>query len=92
MGIFQLESAGVRRVLKEMKPSSFEDVISVLALYVVDNVTTYFVRPVQIEDQILVRPLILETSRRTCKMDIVVTREGSVVCKAVMTLQSIDHA
>ncbi|MEK4110451.1 DNA-directed DNA polymerase III PolC [Paenibacillus sp. DS2363] len=33
MGIFQLESAGVRRVLKEMKPSSFEDVISVLALY-----------------------------------------------------------
>ncbi|WP_336760837.1 DNA polymerase III subunit alpha [Paenibacillus sp. USHLN196] len=33
MGIFQLESAGVRRVLKEMRPSVFEDVISVLALY-----------------------------------------------------------
>lgn len=33
MGIFQLESAGVRRVLKEMKPSVFEDVISVVALY-----------------------------------------------------------
>ncbi|WP_339303183.1 DNA polymerase III subunit alpha [Paenibacillus sp. FSL R5-0519] len=33
MGIFQLESAGVRRVLKDLKPSSFEDVISVLALY-----------------------------------------------------------
>nr|WP_261769174.1 DNA polymerase III subunit alpha [Paenibacillus xylanexedens] len=33
MGIFQLESAGVRRVLKEMKPSVFEDIISVLALY-----------------------------------------------------------
>ncbi|GMK38465.1 DNA-directed DNA polymerase [Paenibacillus sp. CCS19] len=32
-GIFQLESAGVRRVLKEMKPSAFEDIISVLALY-----------------------------------------------------------
>lgn len=59
--------------------------------YVVDNVTTYFVHPVQIEDQILVRPVILETSRRTCKMDIVITREGNVVCKAVMTLQSIDH-
>lgn len=32
-GIFQLESAGMRRVLKELRPSSFEDIISVLALY-----------------------------------------------------------
>lgn len=32
-GIFQLESSGVRRVLKDMKPSEFEDIVSVLALY-----------------------------------------------------------
>jgi len=32
-GVFQLESAGMRRVLKEMKPSTFEDIVSVLALY-----------------------------------------------------------
>jgi len=32
-GVFQLESPGMRRVLKELKPSSFEDIISVLALY-----------------------------------------------------------
>ncbi len=32
-GIFQLESAGVRRVLKDMKPTEFEDIVSVLALY-----------------------------------------------------------
>ena len=32
-GVFQLESAGMRRVLKDMKPSSFEDVVSVLALF-----------------------------------------------------------
>ncbi|MHA0857773.1 DNA polymerase III subunit alpha [Paenibacillus sp. CMAA1364] len=32
-GVFQLESMGMRRVLKEMKPSTFEDIISVLALY-----------------------------------------------------------
>ncbi|MCP1306176.1 DNA polymerase III subunit alpha [Paenibacillus tyrfis] len=32
-GIFQLESAGMRRVLKELRPSNFEDIISVLALY-----------------------------------------------------------
>ncbi|UJF34728.1 DNA polymerase III subunit alpha [Paenibacillus hexagrammi] len=32
-GVFQLESAGVRRVLKDLRPSEFEDIISVLALY-----------------------------------------------------------
>jgi len=32
-GIFQLESSGMRRVLKEMKPSSFEDIVSAVALY-----------------------------------------------------------
>ncbi|MDQ0110936.1 DNA polymerase III subunit alpha [Paenibacillus harenae] len=32
-GIFQLESTGMRRVLRELKPSEFEDIVSVLALY-----------------------------------------------------------
>ncbi|GGF92333.1 DNA polymerase III subunit alpha [Paenibacillus aceti] len=32
-GVFQLESAGMRRVLRDLKPSQFEDIISVLALY-----------------------------------------------------------
>lgn len=33
IGLFQLESAGVRKVLRELKPSVFEDIVSVLALY-----------------------------------------------------------
>lgn len=32
-GIFQLESAGMRNVLKELKPNHFEDIVAVLALY-----------------------------------------------------------
>ena len=32
-GIFQFESDGIRRVLKEMKPTAFEDLVAVLALY-----------------------------------------------------------
>jgi DNA polymerase-3 subunit alpha len=32
-GVFQLESAGMRKVLRELKPSNFEDLIAVLALY-----------------------------------------------------------
>lgn len=33
VGVFQLESAGMRRYLKELKPTEFEDIISILALY-----------------------------------------------------------
>lgn len=32
-GVFQMESGGMRRVLRELRPSEFEDIISVLALY-----------------------------------------------------------
>jgi DNA polymerase-3 subunit alpha len=32
-GIFQLESAGMRRYIKELKPSSFNDVAAMIALY-----------------------------------------------------------
>ncbi|WP_041044842.1 DNA polymerase III subunit alpha, partial [Gordoniibacillus kamchatkensis] len=32
-GVFQLESAGCRRVLRDLRPSGFEDIISVVALY-----------------------------------------------------------
>ncbi len=32
-GIFQLESSGMRRVLMDLRPSCFEDVIALLALY-----------------------------------------------------------
>lgn len=32
-GVFQLESSGMKRYLKELKPTVFEDIISILALY-----------------------------------------------------------
>lgn len=32
-GVFQLESSGMKRYLKELKPSEFEDIISMIALY-----------------------------------------------------------
>lgn len=43
-GVFQLESAGMRRVLKELRPTRFEDIIAVLALYrpgPMDQIATY---------------------------------------------------
>ncbi len=32
-GVFQLESAGMKRYLKELKPTTFEDIIAMVALY-----------------------------------------------------------
>ena len=33
MGIFQVESAGMRKVLQGLRPTNFEDIVAVLALY-----------------------------------------------------------
>ncbi|HOR23116.1 DNA polymerase III subunit alpha [Candidatus Saccharibacteria bacterium] len=33
IGVFQLESAGMKRYLKQLKPSEFEDIIAMVALY-----------------------------------------------------------
>ncbi len=46
-GVFQLESAGMRDVLKSMKPDSLEDIIAVVALYrpgPMDNIPSYIRR------------------------------------------------
>lgn len=46
-GVFQLESAGMRDVLKSMKPDSFEDIIAIVALYrpgPMDNIPAYIRR------------------------------------------------
>ena len=47
LGIFQLESVGITNVIKKMKPSHFEDLVAVLALYrpgPMDNIDTYISR------------------------------------------------
>ncbi len=43
-GVFQLESTGMRNVLKGLKPDTFEDIIAIVALYrpgPMDNIPTY---------------------------------------------------
>ncbi len=46
-GVFQLESAGMRDVLRKLKPDTFEDIIAVVALYrpgPMDNIPSYIKR------------------------------------------------
>ena len=47
LGIFQLESSGITNVIKKMKPTHFEDLVAILALYrpgPMDNIDTYIKR------------------------------------------------
>ena len=46
-GVFQLESSGMRDILRSMKPDSFEDIIAIVALYrpgPMDNIPSYIRR------------------------------------------------
>jgi predicted transcriptional regulator len=58
---------------------------------VVENITLYFLKPVQIDSKITIRPKILELSRRYGKVDVEIYHEGEVVGKALMMAQLIDR-
>jgi predicted transcriptional regulator len=58
---------------------------------VIENLTLYFLKPVQLESVVEIRPRVLEVSRRYGKVDVEVFHEGTVVGKAMMTAQLIDR-
>ncbi len=58
---------------------------------VVENITLYFLKPVQIDSKITIRPKILELSRRYGKVDVEIYHEGEVVGKALMMAQLIER-
>ncbi len=62
LGIFQVEGAGFRRVLSEMKPSRYEQIVAVLALYrpgPMEHIPTY-IRRMHGEEQVVYRHPLLE--------------------------------
>ena len=59
VGVFQLESSGMRDVLRGLKPDRFEDIIAVVALYrpgPMDNIPTYIARKHGREDVSYMHP------------------------------------
>jgi predicted transcriptional regulator len=58
---------------------------------VVENITIYFIRPVQIDSMIDIKPKVLEVGRKFGKVDVEVFNEGIVVGKAMMMVQLIDR-
>ncbi|GGH86717.1 putative transcriptional regulator [Pullulanibacillus pueri] len=58
---------------------------------VVENVTLYFLKPVQLESVIDIHPKVLEVTRRYGKVDIELYHEEHIVGKAFLIAQFIDR-
>lgn len=58
---------------------------------VLENITTYFIRPVQMETKIQIRPRMIEISRKFGKIDVEVRHDNTIVAKAMLTAQVIDR-
>ncbi|MFX3635057.1 MAG: DRTGG domain-containing protein [Candidatus Pristimantibacillus sp.] len=59
--------------------------------YLLESITTFFVKPVEIDKEILIIPSALEMSRKSAKLEIeVMDSKGLLAAKAMMTAQMID--
>lgn len=58
---------------------------------VVENMSVYFVKPLQIESEVEIRPKIIELSRKFGKAEIEIRHQESLIAKAMLTAQIIDQ-
>ncbi|MGY4689228.1 DRTGG domain-containing protein [Salibacterium sp. K-3] len=58
---------------------------------VVENITLYFIKPVQIESTIDMKGKLLEVGRRHGKVDVELYHEGDIVGKALLMAQMLDR-
>jgi DNA polymerase III subunit alpha len=68
VGVFQVESAGMRRALIDMRPDRFEDIIALVALYrpgPMANIPTYCVRKHGLEQPDYIHPRLEPILRET---------------------------
>ena len=68
VGVFQLESAGMRRALLDMRPDRFEDIIALVALYrpgPMANIPTYCARKHEMEKPDYIHPKLEPILRET---------------------------
>jgi predicted transcriptional regulator len=81
-GVFTtIVSDAANRVLRSYKKGDL----------VVENMTIYFIKPVQMESRLEIFPKILEVGRKFGKVDVEVFNEGVLVGKAMMMCQLIDR-
>ncbi|GFR38093.1 thioesterase [Insulibacter thermoxylanivorax] len=69
------------RAVKDLKNSDL----------VLDNITTHYLRPVQMESTVEIRPTVLEVTRRYGKVDVEVFAGEALAAKSILVAQLIEH-
>ena len=93
VGIFQLESAGMRRALLDMKPDRFEDIIALVALYrpgPMANIPTYCARKHGEEEPDYIHPKLEEVLKET--FGVIVYQEQVMQAAQILAGYSLGQA
>ncbi|TCZ75315.1 CBS domain-containing protein [Paenibacillus albiflavus] len=59
---------------------------------VLDNISSYFIRPLQIENVIEIHPTIIDITRKFVKIDVNIYCNDTVAARAMLTAQFIDQS
>ncbi|WP_262691590.1 DNA polymerase III subunit alpha [Kordiimonas aestuarii] len=92
-GVFQLESTGMRAVLKGLRPDKFEDIIAIVALYrpgPMDNIPTYVNRKHGREEVEYPHPILEEILGET--YGVIIYQEQVMQIAQVMSGYSLGEA
>jgi predicted transcriptional regulator len=82
-GVFTtLVTDSANRVLKNYKRGDL----------VVENLTIYFIKPVQIDSTLEIKPRVIDVGRKFGKVDVEVFNQGKLVGKAMLTCQLLERS
>jgi DNA polymerase-3 subunit alpha len=93
VGVFQLESAGMRSTLRGMKPDSLEDIIALVSLYrpgPMDNIPTYIDRKFEREKPDYFHPLLEDILKET--YGVIIYQEQVMQIAQVLSGYSLGEA
>ncbi|HEY2757362.1 MAG TPA: DNA polymerase III subunit alpha, partial [Pseudolabrys sp.] len=93
VGVFQLESAGMRRALLDMRPDTFTDVIALVALYrpgPMANIPTYCARKHGLEVPDYIHPKLEEVLKET--FGVIVYQEQVMQAAQILAGYSLGEA
>ena len=92
IGLFQLESAGMREAIKQMKPNKFDDIIALVALYrpgPMSNIPIYNDCKNGIKEPDYIHPTLKEILKPT--YGIIIYQERVIKCADVGRLYSVKQ-
>jgi len=93
VGVFQLESAGMRRALLDMRPDRFEDIIALVALYrpgPMANIPTYCARKHDLEKPDYIHPKLEPILKET--FGVIVYQEQVMQAAQILAGYSLGEA